>query len=157
MACARSTRLGRQLCPSPDANTCTDKHCIWPGTPDVCWPRPGLDQSVVRTCHTRMNCPEQREAGLQHRTPSMDPPSLKDELLHCTSNSQKAGSATLGAKVPSNQDGETAAFSPHLASGKQPHGRFELEGRDHQACTHPEDKLFSVQLSLLFTPPTSPC
>lgn len=66
----------------------------------------GLGQPVVRTCHTRVNCPEQRETGLQHRTPSMDP-SLEDELLHCTSSSQKAGSTTLGAKVPRNQDGET--------------------------------------------------
>lgn len=32
-------------------------------------------------------------------------------------------------------------------------GRFELGGRGHQACTHPEDKLLSIQLSLLFTPP----
>lgn len=70
------------------------------------WPVSGLGQPVVRTCHTRMNCPKQRETGPEIRTPSVDP-SLEDELLHCTPSSQKPGSTTLGAQVPRNQDGET--------------------------------------------------
>lgn len=107
------------------------------------WPMSGLGQPVVRTCHTRMNCLKQRETGLQHRTPSMDP-CLEDKLLHCTSSSQKAGSTTLGAKVPRNQDGETK-LQLFLPTWKR--ASWHIWAGRKGSSTHPEDKLFSAQLS----------
>lgn len=86
MACASGAL------PTLDANTCTEEHAGWPVS--------RLGQPVVRTCHTRMNCPEQRGTGLQDRTAIW-------KRSYCTSSSQKAESATLGAEVHRNQDGET--------------------------------------------------
>lgn len=81
-------------------------------------------------------------------------PSLEDELLHCTSSSQKAGSTMLGAKLPRNRDGETKLQLFLLTWQVE---KTLMAGVSWKGSSHPEHKLFSAQLSLLFTPPTSPC